>query len=438
MSTEKVSKAPEQPLQAPRGLRDNLPQEQKYWEYVNETAKAVIRGFGWQQIDTPIFEDERLFIRSVGEETDIVGKEMFSLKQRGTGPKYVLRPEGTAAVARAYIEHGMRSWPKPVKLFYTGPFFRYERPQAGRLRQHHQIGLELWGSSSPISDVEVMYVYSLVLRDLGLEDYVLQVNSLGVPAERREYVKLLRDHYRRNRSKLCATCKERLKTNPLRVLDCKEEKCQQVANTAPRLLDHLQESSRRHFEGVLVGLDALGIAYDVNPHLVRGLDYYTHTVCEFVAKGETPEQNTTLIAGGRYDGLMRQIGGKDTPGVGLSGGIERIIDQIKKEGIELTVGDKPRVFIAQLGEQAKYAALKVCRELQQAGIPFAESLDRDGMQAQLKMADRLQVPWTLIVGHKEVIDNTVILRSMESGMQEVIPREKLVGELHRRLNLTVA
>jgi histidyl-tRNA synthetase len=360
---------------------------------------------------------------------------MFHLKQRGSGAKYVLRPEGTAPVARAYIEHGMRSWPKPVKLFYVGPFFRYERPQAGRWRQHHQVGLELWGSSSPISDVEVIYVYSLVLRDLGIEEYVLQVNSIGVPAERKEYIKLLRDHYRRNRTKLCQTCKERLKTNPLRVLDCKEEKCQQVANTAPRLLDHLQEGSRRHFEGVLMGLDALGVAYDVNPHLVRGLDYYTHTVCEFVSKGEAPEDRKTLIAGGRYDGLMKQLGGKDTPGVGLSGGMERIIDQIKKEGIELTLSDKPRVFIAQLGEQAKYAALKVCRELQQAGIPFAESLDRDGMQAQLKMADRLGVPWTLIVGHKEVIDSTVILRSMESGMQEVIPRDKLVGELNRRLHI---
>lgn len=422
-------------LSAPRGTRDILPQEQKYWEYVTETAKTVIRGFGWQQIDTPIFEEERLFTRGVGEETDIVSKEMFRLKQRGGGQSYVLRPEGTAAVARAYIEHGMRSWPKPVKLFYIGPYFRYERPQSGRLRQHHQIGLELWGSAAPITDVEVIYVYSLVLRDLGLEDVTLQINSLGMPAERKEYVKLLRDHYRRNRSKLCQTCKERLKSNPLRVLDCKEEKCQQVANTAPRLIDHLQEDSRRHFEGVLTGLEELDVAYDVTPQLVRGLDYYTHTVCEFVTKSESPDERKTLAGGGRYDDLMKQLGGKDTPGVGISGGIERLVDQIKREGIELTLSDAPRVFIAQLGEQAKYAALKVCRELQQAGIPFAEGLDRDGMQAQLKMADRVGVSWTLIIGHKEVIDNSVILRSMESGMQEVVPREKLAEELARRLNL---
>lgn len=435
MTQAKVKKTVE-PIQAPRGTHDVLPPEQKYWEYVIETAKTVIRGFGWQQIDTPIFEEEHLFARGVGEETDIVSKEMFHLKQRGGGSRYVLRPEGTAPLARAYIEHGLRSWPKPVKLFYTGPFFRYERPQAGRWRQHHQIGLELWGSGAAISDVEVIYVYNLILRDLGIENYVLRINSLGVPAERQEYIRLLRDHYRRNRSKLCNICKERLKTNPLRVLDCKEEKCQQVANTAPRLLDHLQESSRRHFESVLTGLDALEIAYDVNPHLVRGLDYYTHTVCEFVSTGETPESATTLIAGGRYDGLIQELGGRETPGVGLAGGIERIIDQIKREGIELTLADKPRVFVAQLGEQAKYAALKVCRELQQAGIPFVESLDRDGMQAQLKMADRFGVQWTLIVGHKEVIDKTVILRSMESGMQEVIPRDKMVAELGRHLQIS--
>lgn len=435
MSDKKTTQQGEAPLAAPRGTRDVLPPEQKYWEYVAEKAKTTIRGFGWQQIDTPVFEEERLFVRGVGEETDIVSKEMFRLKQRGGGQSYVLRPEGTAAVARAYLEHGMRSWPKPVKLFYLGPYFRYERPQAGRLRQHHQIGLELWGSAAPISDVEVIYVCSLILRDLGLEDVMLQINSLGLPAERKEYIKLLREHYRRNRAKLCKTCKERLKTNPLRVLDCKEEKCQQVANTAPRLLDHLQEDSRHHFEAVLIGLDELSVAYDVTPQLVRGLDYYTHTVCEFVTKADTPEDRTTLFGGGRYDGLIKQLGGKDTPGVGMSGGIERLIDQIKREGIELTVSDAPLVFIAQLGEKAKYAALKLCRELQQAGIPFAESLDRDGMQAQLKVADRVGVPWTLIIGHKEVIDATVILRSMESGMQEVLPREKLVDELTRRLNL---
>lgn len=434
MVTKKEIKKSE-PVQAPRGTRDILPQEQKYWEYVIEAARSVIQGFGFQQIDTPIFEEERLFSRAVGEETDIVSKEMFEIKARGSGPRYVLRPEGTASVARAYLEHGMKSWPKPVKLFYMGPFFRYERPQAGRWRQHYQIGIETWGSRAPISDVQGLYIYHLLFKDLGIEDIKLRINSLGLPIERKEYMKLLKEHYRHNRTKLCRNCKERLVKNPLRVLDCKEEKCQQVANTAPQLLDHLSDTSRQFFDQVLVSLEELGVSCEVDARLVRGLDYYTHTVAEFVVPGNESESDITLAGGGRYDGLMKQLGGKDMAAVGFSAGVERIIDQIRREGIELTVTDTPRIYVAQLGDQAKRVALKVCRQMQEAGIPFAESIDRDGMQAQLKMADRLGIPLTIIVGHKEVIDKTVILRSMESGMQEVINQVDLVSELQRRLHL---
>lgn len=426
---------PEVP-QAPRGTQDILPQEQKYWEYAVETAKSVVRGFGFHRIDTPIFEDRALFERSVGEDTDIVSKEMFEIKSRGRGQQYVLRPEGTAPIARAYLEHGMRAWPKPIKLFYTGPFFRYERPQAGRFRQHHQLGVEVFGSTAPVTDAQLIFIAHTMCQELGLENYTIRVNSIGRPEERKEYIKLLKDHYRRNRSKMCKDCKVRLKTNPLRVLDCKEEKCQQLANTAPRLLDHLKDESREHFESVLKTLDELEVPYDVAPSLVRGLDYYSHTVFEFVPKSEMPgEQQPTFIAGGRYNGLIKQIGGKDTPGVGWSSGIERIVSRIKEESIELAVTDAPQIFIAHLGEQAKHHALLVMRDLQKASIPFAEGLDRDGMQAQLKLADRLNVPWVLIIGHKEVIDKTVILRSMDSGMQEVIPRSEMVHELRRRLNI---
>ena len=435
-STSKKQEGSEFPVQTPRGTRDILPQEQKYWEYVVETGKQVIRGFGFQRIDTPLYEDKALFARAVGDETDIVTKEMFELKQRGAGQQYVLRPEATATLCRAYIEHGMRSWPKPVKLFTVGPYFRYERPQAGRWRQHHQFDIEAFGSTAAVTDAEVIFMLYSLFTDLGLEEYTLHINSLGEPKERKEYIKLLKEHYRRNRSKLCKDCKERLKTNPLRVLDCKEEKCQQVGNTAPRLLDHLGEESRAHFEEVLATLDDLKVPYEVTPGLVRGLDYYRHTVFEFVGKANEEGATLTFAGGGRYDGLVKMLGGRDTPGVGAGVGVERVIEQVKAEGIELTITDAPQIFVAHLGEQAKVEALQLLRELQQAEIPFAESLDRDGMQAQLKVADRLGVTWSLIVGHKEVIDKTVILRSMESGMQEVISREKLVEELHERLNMT--
>jgi len=420
--------------QAPRGTQDILPSEQKYWEYVVETAKTVARGFGWQRIDTPIFEETALFVRGIGEETDIVSKELYELKSRGSTP-YSLRPEHTAPVARAYIEHGLRSWPKPVKLFYTGPVFRYERPQKGRLRQHHQFGLEVFGSNKYITDVQVIYVIHALFQELGLEDYTVKINSLGEPSERKEYIKLLKEHYRRNRSKMCQTCKERLKKNPLRVLDCKEEKCQQLSNTAPRLLDHLDDASRTHFEEVLSSLDELKVPYDVAPGLVRGLDYYTHTVFEFVPKKKTEEAQSALAAGGRYDNLLRSLGHKSTAAVGAAFGIERVIEQLKEEGVELTLADSPQIFIAHLGEQAKREAINLSHDLQKAGLPFSESVDRDGMQIQLQIADRQNIQWVLIVGHKEVLDNTVILRNMASGMQEVIPRAELIDELNRRLGI---
>lgn len=424
------------PLQSPRGTQDLLPQDQKYWEYVLESGKTFFRGWHFQQIETPLFEDSNLFTRGIGTDTDIVQKELFELKSRGKGNQYALRPEGTASMIRAYIEHGMRSWPRPVKLFMMGSFFRYERPQAGRLREFHQIDLEAIGAASPITDVQIMYILHLFFQHLGLEDYVLLVNTLGEPSERKAYISLLKDHYRRNRQKLCRNCKERLVTNPLRLLDCKEEKCQQVSNTAPRLLEHLSDASKKHFEFILQSLQELGVPHEVAPSLVRGLDYYTHTVFEFVPKSTRGEsQQNTFAAGGRYNGLVKELGGKDTPAIGAAIGVERVIERVKEEGIELTIVDQPQLFIAQLGEKAKLLGLQIMKELQEADIPFVESIDRDEMQQQLHMADRLKVQWAIIIGQKEVLDETVILRNMESGMQEVVDRDKLIPELERRLNI---
>lgn len=429
-----TAKLPERvfPVSKPRGTQDILPEEQMYWEYVLETAKAVLRGWDFRQIDTPMFEERALFERAVGDTSDIVSKEMFELKSRGKGVNYVLRPENTAAVCRAYIENGMRSWPKPVKLIHVGPMFRYDRPQAGRLREFHQISAEVIGSPAPITDAQVIYIADTWLKQLGLEHYILRINSIGLAEERKEYVKVLKDHYRRHRAKLCKSCKERFVTNPLRLLDCKEEKCQQVANTAPKLTDHLTDESRAFFETVLRILTELNVTHEVDSTIVRGLDYYAHTVFEFVPTG-TESQQATIIGGGRYDGLIKYLGGRDTPAIGWTAGLERIIAQLKVEGVELTPTDKPQVFIAQLGAHAQVEALKVMDELRVADIPFAESIYREGMQAQLKAADRHKVTWTIIIGHKEVLDKTVILRNMESGMQEVVPREKLADELKKRI-----
>lgn len=427
---------PEFPLSRPRGTQDILPHEQKYWEYVVETAKSVLQAWHFQRIDTPIFEETTLFTHGVGEGTDIVDKELFEIKSRGKGSSYALRPEGTAAVTRAYIEHGMRSWPHPVKLYYVGPFFRYDRPQKGRFRQLHQFGAEVFGSMAPITDAQLIYVNHLLFQQLGLEDYTVHLNSLGEPAERAAYIRLLKDHYRRNRQKLCRDCRERLLVNPLRVLDCKEEKCRQLANTAPRLLDHLSESSKAHFESLLTILDDLAVPYAVAPQLVRGLDYYTHTVWEIIPRTAEEQSQGALGSGGRYNGLVKRLGSKDVPAVGFACGIERIIDRLKEEGVELSLNDSPQIFVAQLGQRAKREALKILRQLQEAHIPFAESLDRDGMQAQLRLADRVGAKWALILGQKEVLDKTVIFRNMESGMQEVVPQDVMVQELKRRLNIT--
>lgn len=424
------------PVAHPRGTQDILPGEQKYWEYVAETAKAVLRGWHFQRIDTPIFEETGLFQRAIGDETDIVSKELFELKTRGKGSAYALRPEGTASVVRAYIEHGLRSWPRPVKLYYIGPFFRYDRPQAGRWRQFHQFGVEVFGSAAPITDAQAIFVLHSIFQQLGLEDYTVHINSLGEATERKNYIKALKDHYRPNRQKLCKDCKVRLTANPLRLLDCKEEKCRQLANTAPRLLDFLSEISRAHFQSILTTLESLQVPHIITPSLVRGLDYYNHTVFEFMPTNVAQEsQQSSLAGGGRYDPLIKMLGGKETPALGWAAGIERIITRLKDEGVELTPVDKPQVFVAQLGEAAKREALKVMKLLREADIPFAEAIDRDGMQPQLRAADRLGVIWAVIVGHKEVLDKTVILRNMESGMQEVVLQEKLAEELRKRLNL---
>lgn len=416
-------------FQAPRGTFDILPEEQKYWERIRSTVKQIVTAYGFLCIDTPIFENAQLFMRGTGLFTDIVQKEMYTLRTKG-GDYLALRPEFTPGIVRAYIEHGMKSWPQPIKLFSIGPVFRHEKPQAGRFRQFHQFNLEIIGEGGALNDVLIIQLVFLIFKKLGIKGFTLQINSIGCSQCRPDYRKLLIDYYRKQRKKLCRHCRERLKLNPLRLLDCKEEKCRQLANNAPQVIDHLCEECHAHFKEVLESLDEVGISYILNSHLVRGLDYYTKTVFEFRLEGQNPIE---LAGGGRYDGLVELLGGKPTPAVGVAGGIERVISALKSQDIKIGQESSPRIFLVQLGELSRRRSLKLFEELRNKGLKVAEALGKDSIKSQLKVADKLGVDIALILGQKEALENSIIIRDMKSGAQETVPVEKVVKEIKRRL-----
>lgn len=416
-------------FQAPRGTFDILPEEQKYWERIRSTVKQIVTAYGFLCIDTPIFENSQLFMRGTGLFTDIVQKEMYTFRTKG-GDYLVLRPEFTPGIVRAYIEHGMKSWPQPIKLFSIGPVFRHEKPQAGRFRQFHQFNLEIIGEGGALNDVLLIQLVFLIFKKLGIKGFTLQINSIGCSQCRPDYRKLLIDYYRKQRKKLCRHCQERLKLNPLRLLDCKEEKCRQLANNAPQVIDHLCEECHAHFKEVLESLDELGLPYILNFHLVRGLDYYTKTVFEFRLEGQNPIE---LAGGGRYDGLVELLGGKPTPAVGVAGGIERAISALKSQDVKVGQESSPRIFLVQLGELSRRRSLKLFEELRNKGLKVAEALGKDSIKSQLKVADKLGADIALILGQREALENSIIIRDMKSGAQETVPIERVVKEIKRRL-----
>ncbi len=422
--------------QTPRGTKDVLPDEQKHWDFVVDVVKEEAFNAGFRRIDTPIFEDSGLFVKSVGKNTDIVEKEMYTFKDK-SGNSLTLRPEGTAPIIRAYLEGGMQSLPHPVNLFYIGSMFRYERPQAGRYRQFHQYGFETIGESNPVIDAQLIALSLRILRKLGLENLLLEINSLGCPSCRPKYRKLLVDYLSDYKKKLCTDCKQRLKTNPLRIFDCKQKSCQEIIASAPQLINYLCQSCHEHFRHVLEYLDDLELSYELNPRLARGLDYYTKTVWEIwpakPLEGEELGSQAALGGGGRYDKLIELLGGRPTPALGFACGIERPIAMIKEEKIEIPEKRKTQVFIAQLGEKAQKICFKLLNELQDAGIAVVGSLEKKSIGSQFKEANRLKVPLTILVGQKEAFDGTVILKDMVSGSQEIIPQEKIVKVLLKRL-----
>lgn len=413
-----------------RGMKDILPSEQKYWDFIYSKVFKIAQDYGFEKIDTPILEETSLFVRSVGKETDIVEKEMFSFVDKG-GENISLRPELTAPIARAYIEHGMVNLPQPIKLFYWGPMFRHERPQAGRYRQAHQFGFEILGSLHPVLDTQLILLTSILYEELGV-DFTIQINNLGCPNCRPDYIQLLRDYYSTRKRFLCNNCKKRFQSNPLRLLDCKEGGCRELANQAPQIVDHLCEDCRGHFVKVLEYLDEAEVSYNLNPRVVRGLDYYTRTTFE-IWTSEIRDHQTELGGGGRYDNLIKELGGRPTPALGFAGGIERIISRIKEKEIFIPEKEKPDVFLAQLGESARKKSLRLLENLRKEGIRVTESLSQDGLKNQLFLASKLGIRFTLILGQKEIIDKTILLRDMEDGSQEIIDFRKIGEEIKKRL-----
>ena len=413
-------------FKAPRGTKDILPSEQPYWKLVTEKAGEICRLYGYQRIDTPAFESTDLFLHSVGEETDIVEKQMYTFDDRG-GDKITLRPEGTAPVCRAYIEHGLHNLPQPVRLYYFGSIFRYERPQAGRFRQHQQFGCEAIGAADPALDAEIIDMAWHLYSSLGLRELSLQLNSIGCPLCRREYLQRLKQYYSDHGLALCADCKSRLLRNPLRLLDCKNPACQEIARDAPHILEFLCPECGSHFDALKRYLEHLRIPYEVNPYLVRGLDYYTRTVFE-IQPLDTGGQST-VGGGGRYDNLIELLGGKPTPAVGFATGIERIILNLQKQDIKLPQTAPTKVYVACLGEEAREPALKLAARLRQAGIGVTLAMDDRSLKSQLRQANTLGLSQAIIIGEEEVRSGSVILRDMAKGEQVQLPLEEAILQL---------
>ncbi len=405
-----------------KGVKDLLPEETPRWRLIEETARRWATGYGFQEIRIPIFEVTTLFARSIGASTDIVEKEMYTFQDRD-GTSLTLRPEGTAGTVRAYIEHNRAADPVPQKYFYFGPMFRHERPQAGRLRQFHQFGVESFGIADPRADVEVIALLWRVLSALALPGLTLEINNLGDTADRETYRPQLVAYLKQHEEKLCGNCKRRIETNPLRVLDCKVPDCRTATEAAPHLADTLSEKARTYFAGVLAGLDAIRIPYHLNHRLVRGLDYYGLTTFE-VTTTNLGAQNA-VGAGGRYDGLVETLGGPPTPAVGFAVGLERMAMMLPDTAVVSTPG-YTTVYVAGFGIQGSAAGLLSLEELRKAGIRAVSDFRSGTLKAHLRQADRLGCRYTLIVGDDEVVKGLGVLRNMETKVQLDIPLLSLI------------
>ncbi|PIP73915.1 MAG: histidine--tRNA ligase [Candidatus Lloydbacteria bacterium CG22_combo_CG10-13_8_21_14_all_47_15] len=455
---------PKGPFANPKGMRDIIGDDYYRYQGFFEKAQEIAVYYGFKPIETPMLEKEDVFTSGVGEDTDIVQKEMYTLKTKG-GDKLVLRPEATASIVRAYIQHGMQSLPQPVMFYYYGPLFRHERPQRGRFREHYQFGLEILGTSKSVADALIIQTIVTILKEVGFSDLTVCVNSLGDKESRSAYVKELVSYYRKHAGKLCTHCRERLKTNPLRLLDCKEEKCWTLKAGAPESVTYLTPDSKKHFKEVLEYLESMNIPYTIDSTLVRGLDYYSQTVFEIMdstgPKETTAPENTeqsenntdsvkdtadtvnkepddaepkalAIAGGGRYDSLARQLGSKkDIPGVGAAIGVDRLLMQKYVKDIMPKIFKKPKVYFVQLGFEAKLKSLPILETLRKAKIPIMQGLAKDSIAAQLATAEKLNIPTVLIFGQKEAMSNTVIVRKLDTRSQDTVSIDNLPAYLKK-------
>lgn len=433
-------------LRAPKGTKDILSEDYELQKEISEKAEKIAAYYGFSPIETPHIEKEDLFTATLGETSDVVEKQMYTIRTKG-GDRLVLRPEYTAPVMRAYLEHGMHTLPQPVMLYYNGALFRHENPQRGRLREYHSFGLEILGAQDEIADALILRLTTLILKETGIKSYIVNINSIGDKACAPLYKKELVSFLRKKSGYLCGDCKRRLKTNPLRVLDCKEEKCKEIISNAPQMIDFLCEDCNKHFKTVLEYLDELNIPYILDNCLVRGLDYYSRTVFEIFE--ETAEEDAlkkdieekekqpkiALAAGGRYDYLGQIIGGKNVPGVGAGIGIERLALTLKEQSgaaKEKRKQKSPKIYLIQLGDLAKKKSLILLEDLRKAHIPVYHSLSKDSLRGQLKSAANLNTEIALIIGQKEALENNVIARNMETGSQEIIEIPKITEYLKEK------
>ena len=412
-------------IQKPRGTQDFLPQDLEKWQYIEAKARDLCRRFQYKEIRTPIFEHTELFKRGVGETTDIVEKEMYTFNDRSER-SLSLRPEGTAGVVRAYVENKLYGAAEVQKLYYMGPMFRYERQMAGRYRQFHQFGIEAIGSSDPTIDAEVIALGYLFYEEMGLRDVLVELNSVGTPASRETYRAALREFFRPQLDNLCKDCQSRFERNPMRILDCRVDG--EFCHNAPSILDYLDEEAELHFRKVREALDSMSIPYKVNPQMVRGLDYYTYTAFEYMAEGIG--SITTIGGGGRYNGLVGQIGGQDQPGVGLGLGLERLLLIMESQQVGVPPKIPVEIFVVGIGEEAEARAATLVYELRKAGISAEKDYMQRKMKGQLKAADRQEATYVAILGEDELARAEIVVKTMATGHQEIYPLEKFVQHMY--------
>ncbi len=407
-----------------KGTKDVLPKDVHKNQYIEATVLDIASKYGYKEIRTPVFEHTELFQRGVGDTTDVVQKEMYTFDDKG-GRSITLRPEGTAGAVRSYLENGLCNEALPQKVCYLTSCYRYEKPQAGRLREFHQFGVECFGSSSPLADAEIIALAKSIFDTLGVKDLSLEINSIGCPKCRAEYHKALKEYFSSRKDELCDTCKGRLDRNPMRILDCKSPVCSEIAEGAPVVIDYLCDECKEHFEMVQKYLDAQNIEYKINPQIVRGLDYYTKTVFEFVSNSIGAQG--TVCGGGRYDGLVEELGGQHTPSLGFGMGLERLMLLMEAQGCEFPEAEKPDLFIVALGEKATLKAVEIAKDMREEGFSALLDLNQRSVRAQMKYADKLGAKFNVVIGDNEVETKTAKLKNMQTGEETEIALDTFVS-----------